>query len=115
MTSIRTPKGKKPQYFHDPATDKLLQMVVTLAGELSVVRDRLDLVERLATKSGAFDRAALETFELSETDQAEREARRADFVARVLRVLTQDLEEITNPDAKGFEEMVPRLAVKPSS
>ena len=44
MSSPRTAKGKKPGYFADPATDKLLQMVITLAGELSVVRDRLDLV-----------------------------------------------------------------------
>lgn len=109
MKSPRTAKGKKPAYFADPATDKLLQMVVTLAGELSVVKDRLDLVERLATAAGAFDRAHLETLELSETDQAERDANRADFVARVLRVLDQDLTEITNPDARGFDELVQEL------
>ena len=37
----RTAKGKKPVYF-DPVTDKLLSMIMTLMGELSVVRDRLD-------------------------------------------------------------------------
>ncbi len=109
MNSHRTPKGIKPRYFADPATDKLLQMVITLAGELSVTRDRLDLVERLATKAGAFDRAAIETLALTEADQMEREASRADFVARVLRVLDQDLEEITNPDARGFEDLVKEL------
>ena len=109
MSSHRTPKGIKPRYFADPATDKLLQMVITLAEELSVTRDHLDLVERLATKAGAFDRAAIEMLELSDNDHAEREAARADFVARVLRVLDQDLEEITNPDARGFEELVQEL------
>lgn len=39
-------------------------------------------------------------------------ANRADFVARVLRVLNQDLEEITNPHAGGFEEMVKELGSK---
>ncbi len=106
MNSPRTAKGKKPGYFADPATDKLLQMVITLAGELSVVRDRLDLVERLATEAGAFDRGRLETMELGAADIAERDANRADFVARVLRVLEQDLEEITNPEARGFDELV---------
>lgn len=109
MSSPRTAKGKKPGYFADPATDKLLQMVITLAGELSVVRDRLDLVERLATESGAFDRAKLETLQLSDSDKAERDASRAAFVARTLRVINQDLEEITNAEARGFDELVPIL------
>lgn len=109
MSSPRTAKGKKPAYFADPATDKLLQMVVTLAGELSVVRDRLDLVERLATEAGAFDRSKLETMRLNEAATIERGANRADFVARVLRVLDQDLEEITNPEARAFDELVSKL------
>jgi hypothetical protein len=109
MSSPRAPKGKKPAYFADPATDKLLQMVITLAGELSVVRDRLDLVERLATRTGAFDRASLETLPLGDADIDDRDASRADFVARVLRVLDQDLAEITNPDARGFDELVAAL------
>jgi hypothetical protein len=106
MNSPRTPKGKKPGYFADPATDKLLQMVITLAGELSVLRDRLDLVERLGERSGAYLRADIETLILSEAEVAEREANRADFIARVLRVINQDLEEITNPDARSFDELV---------
>ena len=109
MNSPRTAKGKKPGYFADPATDKLLQMVITLAGELSVVKDRLDLVERLATAAGAFNRDQLETLQLSAADKAERDANRADFVARVLRVLEQNLEEITNPEARGFDELVVEL------
>jgi hypothetical protein len=87
-------------------------MVVTIAGELSVLKDRLDLVERLASESGAFDRHNLEKMQLSEADITERDANRADFVARVLRVLDQDLEEITNPEARGFDELVSVLGKK---
>jgi hypothetical protein len=109
MTGPRTPKGIKPGYFADPATDKLLQMVITLAGEVSVLRDRVDLVERVAEGAGAFDRAAIEAMILSPAAIAERDAARQDFIARVLRVLQQDLEEITNPDARGFAELVAEL------
>lgn len=109
MNSPRTAKGKKPGYFADPATDKLLQMVITLAGELSVVRDRLDLVERLATEVGTLDRAKLETMALTAADLVERDANRAEYVARVLRVLDQDLTEITNPEARGFDDLVKTL------
>ena len=44
-TPVRLPriaKGKKPQYFSDPAIDKLLWMTMTLMEELSVARDRID-------------------------------------------------------------------------
>jgi hypothetical protein len=109
MSAKRAPKGIKPRYFSDPATDKLLQMVITLAGELSVVRDRLDLIERLAARRGFFASGDMEALELTEEDEAERNIRRADFVARVLRVIDQDLEEITNPEARGFDELVERL------
>ena len=33
----RIAKGKKPQYFSDPATDKLLWMTLTLMEELSLI------------------------------------------------------------------------------
>ena len=45
--ALRTAKGKKPQYFSDPAIDKLLSIVISMAGELSVTRERLDTVKRL--------------------------------------------------------------------
>ena len=51
----RVPKGKRPTYF-DPATDRLLDMVLALAGEVSVMRDRMETVERLIEKHGLFDR-----------------------------------------------------------
>jgi hypothetical protein len=109
MSRTRSPRGIKPQYFADPATDKLLQIVIALAGELSVTRDRLDLVERLAARRGLFDAGDVETIELTEAETAEREANRADFIARILRALQQELAEIADPRAKGFDELVREL------
>jgi hypothetical protein len=109
MSRTRAPRGIKPRYFADPATDKLLQMVITLAGELSVVRDRLDLVERLAERKGLFDAAEIEALTLSEEEIATRDGARASFVARVLRVLDQDLAEISDPEARGFDSLVREL------
>ena len=40
-------KGARPKYFEDPATDRLLSIVMALAGEVAVVKERLDSVERL--------------------------------------------------------------------
>jgi hypothetical protein len=43
----KTAKGKRPVYFEDPQVDKLLAMVIALTGEVSVLRERLDTLERL--------------------------------------------------------------------
>ena len=51
----RVAKGKRPLYFHDPATDKLMAIVVSLVGELAVTRDRLDALERLLESYGSRD------------------------------------------------------------
>ena len=34
-------KGARPKYFDDPAIDRLLSIVMALAGEVAVVKDRL--------------------------------------------------------------------------
>jgi hypothetical protein len=109
MSRTRAPRGIKPHYFADPATDKLLQIVIALAGELSVTRDRLDLIERLAARRGLFEAGDLEAFDLSQAETAEREANRAEFIARILRALQQELAEIADPRAKGFDELVREL------
>ena len=94
----RTPKGKRPQYFADPATDKLLTMVMTLAEELSVTRDRLDTVERLLAAGNIVSAEAIENFEADAEAAEQREQRRADFIARLLRALRAELEEATARD-----------------
>jgi len=40
-------KGKRPFYFDNPESDKLLAIVMALAGEVSVLRECLDTLERL--------------------------------------------------------------------
>ena len=58
----RAAKGKRPQYFHDPATDRLLAIVMTLAGELSVCRERLDAIERLLDDNGVLERQSVDNY-----------------------------------------------------
>ena len=40
----RKAKGKRPQYFDDPAVDKLHLMLMAVIEELSVSRDRIDTI-----------------------------------------------------------------------
>ncbi|MBM3513829.1 MAG: hypothetical protein FJX59_08940 [Alphaproteobacteria bacterium] len=89
----RTAKGKKPIYF-DPTTDKLLSMVLTLMGELSVVRDRLDTVERLAEKKGVFKVDDIETYDIPEDVNKIRMERRSAYIARVLKCVQDELDQL---------------------
>ena len=58
------PAGPKPgdrhvTFFDDPLKDHLLRAVITLAGELSVTRERLDSLEAELAQHGALNRVAL--------------------------------------------------------
>lgn len=89
----RTAKGKKPQYFHDPATDRLFAMVVTLTQELSVAKERIDTLEDLLTANSIASETEIKFFEPSSELQALREQERAAFIKRVFRSSqTQDTE-----------------------
>ena len=91
----RTAKGKRPRYFADPATDRLLGILMTLIGEVSVLRDRLDSVERLIEKGGLFKRGDIDNFLPDEQAEAEREDTRQRYIERVMRVIQNEKEEKT--------------------
>ncbi len=94
----RTAKGKKPVYF-DSVTDKLLSMVLTLMGELSVVRDRMDTIERLIEKHDLFKQEEIENYELTDAVNEIRNERRAAYIARVLKSVQDELESLKGDDA----------------
>ena len=102
----RVAKGKKPQYFSDPAIDKLLWMTLTLMEELSVARDRLDTVERLLAKKRLLSAKEIESWQPDDQAAAERSARRAAYVDRMMRAIHSELEELTRGDMPASEAEV---------
>ncbi len=107
----RVAKGKRPQYFSDPAIDKLLWMTVSLMEELSVTRDRLDTVERLLERKKTLRRSDVENFAPDAVVAAERDCRRAAFIERVMRVVQAELEEMSREDMpRSSEEVVAAVA-----
>lgn len=102
----RVAKGRKPQYFADPAVDKLLSITMTLAAELSVTRDRLDAVERLLAQRRVLALDEIDRFAPDPAAESQREARRQEYVARVLRAVQGELEELTRGDMPASAEDV---------
>ncbi len=80
-------KGKRPVYFDDPQTDKVLAIVMALIGEVSVLRERLDTIERLLEAKDILAIADIEAYQPDDSVAKEREQWRAEYIARVLRVL----------------------------
>ena len=87
-------KGKRPYFFDDPSVDKLLAIVMALTGEVSVLRDRIDTHERLAENKVWPTADNVETFELTEEIEKERDLRRSQYLDRVMRIITEELERL---------------------
>lgn len=100
----RKAKGERPYFFDDPAVDKLLAMLMGLAGEVSVLRDRLDTVERLAEQNKLFTRTEVENYQPDEAALRERAERRAVFLSEVTRIIEAELEGMQDEDDAPYSQ-----------
>lgn len=85
----REPKGRRAQFYADPAIDQLMAIVAALTAEVSVAFERMDTLERLLEGSAQLDRAAIEAFLPDEAVAAERFRAREELIERVFQVLGQ--------------------------
>jgi hypothetical protein len=103
----RTAKGQRPHFFDDPQVDKLLAIIMALAGEVSVLRERLDTVERLAEAKGVLSRHEIEAYRADGSAATERERWRADYLERILRVIHQEREALADGQAPpAYEQAI---------
>lgn len=92
-------KGRRPAYFDDPAIDRLLSIAMALVGEVSVLKDRLDTVERLLEAKGMVARGDIEDFAPDAAAGLERGAATREYIMRVMRGVQQDMEAMRADDA----------------
>jgi hypothetical protein len=104
MASNPTPSGgttrrkrvaagpRRPRYLADRDLDRMMIMLVTLMGEVSTLRDRLDTHEALADSGKPGKTSEVEAYEVDDQRHARREEMRMAMVRRVFRVLTEELE-----------------------
>lgn len=107
----KTARGTRPQYFDDPSVDKLLAIVMGLAQEASVLRDRLDTHEKLAEQQIWASLAAVEGYVASDATAVERQVNRDEFVNRILRVITEELDRLgTASSGQDYDDAIEDLA-----
>ena len=104
----RRAKGPEPKFFDDPSTHRLLAIVTALAGEVSVIRERLDTHERLAAEGKVATPKAIESFEPDAAVEDERELWRAGYLSRVYRVL--DFAASDRSGIKSGDDELDRIA-----
>ena len=75
----------------DPAIARLSEMLLAVLSELTVVRERLDTVERLIARNGLFDQAAVEAFVPTPDEDAARTAIRKRQIQKAMRPLKDDI------------------------
>ena len=86
----RHTRGRRPQFFDDPAMDQFMSVMLGVAGELSVLYDRVDAMQRLLDEKGTVTRDELENYKPDEAAEQERQARREAYLQRIFRIVRRE-------------------------
>ncbi len=108
---FRIARGEKPQFHDDPAIDDVISMIVGLAGEVSVLRERLDAHERLAGEVAGITPDQVDHYEPDAAAEVARSELRKRIVEKVFRsVLAQE----SNPAAATHASVVADIEDDPN-
>ena len=102
-------KGARPPFLADADCEWLLNMVMALAGEVSLLHDKFDTLARVAADKGQFGLADLAAYQPDDVVRAERAARRDAMLGRVLRIIEADAERAANPP-RSYDEIMALVA-----
>jgi hypothetical protein len=91
-------KGRRPSYFDDPAIDQVVSIVMALVGEVSVLRERNNTLERLLEERGLLARSDIENYVPEKVAAEERGRATMEYVSRVMRGPQQAVEALKKPD-----------------
>jgi hypothetical protein len=109
--SGRRAKGKRPEYFADPALDRLFSTVFAMAAEISAMKERQDTLERLLDRKGTISRADIEAYEPDRAAAEERGLETRAYLARIMRGFQQEVEAM-QADDPPIMDVVEELARK---
>ncbi len=103
-------KGKRPWFFDNPDTERVLNITLALMQEVSVIRERLDTVERLLDRDGVVTRRSIDAFEPSKSEADERGLWTQEYIARCLRILQQDRESLSRGKEQSSADIAEEFA-----
>jgi hypothetical protein len=111
LLSSNKAKGKRPYFFNDPAVERVLNITMAIATELAVARERVDTLERLLENKGVLTRAEIEAFDPNSEQAEQRQRWHAEYIARILRIVQQEMEAIQQPsdNNRSMEDIADEL------
>lgn len=108
---VRDARGKRPEFYDTPGLDQAMSMIMVLANEVSVLRDRQDAAERVAKAHGMDLAAGIEKLELDEAALNEREQQRQDFLSRLFYVMRKEANEAAGAETgDAYKETIESIA-----
>jgi len=112
MTVTRTVRGKRPKIYPNDGQDHIMAMTMALVQEVAVLRDRVDLVERVAESKGIILSDEIESFELNQTALEEREIWRNNYMARIFAIFEQEAAELQAKDtSEAYQKTLDDIAI----
>ncbi|MEM6584728.1 MAG: hypothetical protein AAF692_03145 [Pseudomonadota bacterium] len=102
-------KGKRPDYFDEPALDRLYSVVFAMAAEVSALRERQDTVERLLDAKGTISREDIESYAPDREAGEERGLATRAYISRIMRGFQQEVEAMEAQDPP-IMDVVERLS-----
>lgn len=98
-------KGKRPNTLHDFNAERTLSILLAIAGEVSVLRERLDTVERLLDAKGTISRADIDAYQATGDAAYERALMTKEYVARIMRGMQQEMEAMQAAPERPMSEL----------
>jgi len=79
----------KKSWLGDPILDKMFQVVIRLAGELYVTKDRLTTLETIIEEKGLLDLSEIDNYSESAENNIKLSEQRDAYIANILEPLTK--------------------------
>ena len=111
LLSSSKAKGKRPYFLEDKAVERVLNITMAVASEVAVLRERLNTIEHLLNSKNILHTVETETFIPNSEQAEERQRWHASYIARVLRIVQQELEALQQDpeNNRSMEEIAKEL------
>jgi hypothetical protein len=100
LQAQRHAKGKRPQFYGTSGLDDAMSMILVLAQELSVLRDRVDAIERVSAQKGLDLAREIEALELDQAALDARELARQQLFERLYYLARKEAHELEQADSR---------------
>ena len=111
MAVIKTVRGKRPKIYEQQGLDHLMAITTALVQEVAVLRDRIDLMERVAESKGVIIQDEIESFTLQQEDLEARELWRMKYLGRIYAIFEQEAAELAAKDTSDtYQDVLDHIA-----